>query len=179
MNWKKLSSKTMYQNRFMTVTEDELVTPSGEKVTYGVVHKKPFAIVIPWENSKTVLVGQYRYSVDYFSWEFPSGHYEESHKSIKDAANAELKEETGLTAKNITEIGSFFLATGHHTQKGHIFVATDLARGERELEASEKDMEMKWVTLDEMKNMIKDGTIKDSPTITTLKYFELYLESES
>lgn len=179
MAWQKLSSKTMYQNRYMTVTEDELLTDNGDKVTYGFVHKEPFAIIIPWKDGKTVLVGQYRLAVDYFSWEFPMGHYEKVHGTVSGAAIAELKEETGLKAENIVEIGNYYLGAGHHTQIGYIYVATNLTEGEQELEVSEQGMQMKWVTLPELIDLIKDGTIKDGPTITALKYLELYLASHS
>ncbi len=175
MTWQKLSSKTMYQNRYMTVTEDEVLTDRGDKVTYGIVHKEPFAIVIPWDGEQTVLVGQYRYAVDYFSWEFPMGHYEDVHGSVENAARAELKEETGLTAKNLVEIGTFYLGLGHHTQKAHVFIATDLTQGEQKLEISEKGMQMKKVNLAELADLIKDGTILDGPTITALKFFEFYI----
>ena len=107
MTWQKLSSVEKYKNRYMTVTEDEVLTDHGDKVVYGIVHKEPFAVAIPWDGSKTVLVGQYRYPIDSFSWEFPMGHYESIHKSVEDAAKVELHEETGIQAQRIVEIGIF------------------------------------------------------------------------
>ena len=163
----------------MTITEDVLVTPKGDKVTYGIVHKEPFAIIIPWENSKILLVGQHRPAVDYFSWEFPMGHYENVHASVLGAAKAELREETGLLADNLLLIGDFYLGAGHHTQRGYIYVATGLTQGEQELEASEQGMQTKWVTLQELQALIQNGTIKDGPTISALKFFELYLTSHT
>jgi ADP-ribose pyrophosphatase len=124
-----------------------------------------------------LLVGQYRYAVDYFSWEFPMGHAE--NLGINEAALAELQQETGLIAKKIEEIGTFHPAPSHLTQVGHIFVATEYESGEKELEPSEIGMQDKWVTLSELKKMIKDGTIKDGPTLTSLKFFELYLEQNN
>ena len=117
MTWQKLSSVEKYKNRYMTVTEDEVLTDHGDKVVYGIVHKEPFAVAIPWDGSKTVLVGQYRYPIDSFSWEFPMGHYESIHKSVEDAAKVELHEETGIQAQRIVEIGIFTWALVT-TQKG-------------------------------------------------------------
>lgn len=175
MSWQKLSSKTIYTGRYMTVTEDEVVTDHGDHLTYGIVHKDPFAIIIPWDGERLLLVGQYRYAVDAFSWEFPMGHHEKEHVNILATAQTELKEETGIVAKHITEIGTFHLASGHHTQIGHVFIATDHAQGARQLEKSEEDMQLKWVTLSELNELIKTGIIKDGPTITSLKLLELYL----
>lgn len=177
MTWQKLSSKIMYQNRFMTVTEDELMTDHGDKVTFGVVRKEPGASIIPWDGHHFTLVGQYRYTVDYFSWEFPAGHFE--HADMESTARAELEEEAGLVAGKIEKIGEFHLAPGHHTQIIHFYLATDLRPGRQELETAEKGMQIKRVTHDELNKMIAKGEIKDSLTIAALKFFELYLNKNS
>jgi len=173
MIWQKLSSKIYYKNRYMTVTEDELVTDHGDKVIYGIVRKEPFSVVIPWDGTKLLLVGQYRPSAEIFSWEFPMGHAESDSPLV--AAQKELQEETGLIAHNLTQIATFYPALGTMNQLGYLYVATSWTLGERDLEPSEQGMQLKWVTLKELSIMIEDGTIKDGPTITALKYFELYL----
>jgi len=173
MTWQKISSKQVYKNRYMTITEDKLITDHGDKVTYGIVRKEPFSVVIPWDGERILLVGQYRVTADFFSWEFPMGHAEKD--SPLTAASRELKEETGLSAKNLVEIATFYPAIGTMDQLGYIYLATDWTVGERELEPSEKGMQLKWVTLSELVKMIKTGDIKDGPTITAFKFFELYL----
>lgn len=70
MSWKVKSSKEVYRNKWMWVTEDEVETDFGEKLTYGVVHKKPFTLIILWDGKKFTLVGQYRHAIKKFSWEF-------------------------------------------------------------------------------------------------------------
>lgn len=145
----------------MEVTEDVVKNDFGKKFVFGVVHKKPFALIIPWDGKYLTLVGQYRYPVKFFSWEFPSGHFE--HKSIKATARIELEEEAGLKTKNIKKIADFYLAPGHHTQACHIFLATKLSLGKRKLEDMEKGMKIKKVTPDEMQKMITKGIIKDGP----------------
>lgn len=177
MTWTKLSSKTVYQNRFMTVTEDELITDHGDQVVFGVVHKEPAVLVIPWDGAKITLIGQYRYPVDSWSWEFPAGHME--HANIESAAIAELEEETGLRAKRLVKIGEFAIAPGHNTQICHTFVATELTSGTQHLEAAEKGMQVKSVTLAELNEMILKHEIVDGLTLTSLKLFELYLHKQS
>lgn len=147
----------------MEIAEDKVETEFGNRLTFGVVRKKPFALIIPWNGRHLFLVGQYRYPVDKFSWEFPQGHFE--HNSIKETAKEELREETGLNARNMKEIGRFFLAPGHHSQICHVFLATKLSQGKQELEEGEKGMRLKKVTLKEFQNMIIKGTVKDGPTI--------------
>lgn len=164
MKWKKISSKLVYKNKWMEITEDKIKSSSGNLVNYGIVHKKPFALIIPWDGKHITLVGQYRYPVDYFSWEFPMGHSKE-HDSIIETAKKELEEETGLRSKKIKKVATFFISTGHHTQICNVFLAIDLIKGQQKLDDSEEDMKVKKVTIREFEKMIKNGKIKDGPTL--------------
>lgn len=175
MVWQKLKSTLKYQNRYMTVTEDELLTDHGDKVTFGIVHKDPAVMIIPWDGEKFILVGQYRYSVDLFSWEFPAGHME--HASIETAAKAELEEEAGVKANKLVKIGQFAIGPGLFTQICHTYLATGLSPGKQHLEPAEKGMQLKSVTLEQINQMILDGDITDGLTISSLKLFELYLQT--
>lgn len=175
MTWRKISSTLKYQNRYMTVTDDEVITDHGDKLTFGIVHKKPAVWIIPWDGTHLTIIGQYRYSVDYFSWELPAGHAESNKPEI--AAALELKEETGITATKLLQIGEFYIGPGHLTQIGYVYLATGLTYGDRELETAEKGMQIKQVTKAEMDELIQTGVIKDGPTITSYKFFENYLQT--
>lgn len=173
MSWQKLNSKQIYKNRFMTITEDRLVTDYGDEITFGIVHKEPAVLIIPWDGKHTTLIGQYRYAVDFFSWEWPAGHHE--HDSAIKAAKAELEEEAGIKAGKLEEIGVFHIAPGHLTQVCHVYLATDLSEGKQHLETAEKGMKIMPVTLSEIKDMIREGKIRDGLTITALQLLELHL----
>ena len=172
MAWKVLSSKKVYKNKWMTVTEDEVVTDFGEKLTYGVVHKKPFALIIPWDGKNFTLVGQYRHAIQKFSWEFPQGHFE--HNSIEQTAKTELKEETGILADSIAMIGQFYLGPGYNSQECKVFLAEHLTKGEPHLEKGEKGMKIMKVTLDELEEMIKIGKMEDGPSLSAWSIFNNY-----
>jgi 8-oxo-dGTP pyrophosphatase MutT (NUDIX family) len=166
MPWKTLNTKEVYRNKWMWITEDKVVTDFGVNLTYGVIHKKPFALIIPWDGKNFTLVGQYRYAIKKFSWEFPKG----------GAAKAELREETGLSASSIKLIGSFFLAPGHHSQRCKVFLAQDLTEGKQKLEKSEKGMKTKKISRAGLEKMIANGKMKDGPTLAALSIFNNYLK---
>lgn len=171
--WKTLSTKIVYQNKWMKVREDEVMRPDGEKGEYGVVEKDPFVLIIPFVGDKIALVEQFRYPVQARSWEFPAGHKDQSNEDIKKAGIRELQEETGLLACNLKKIGTLWLAPGHHTQQCIVFVGKECKWGERKLENSEKDMITKFFTLKELKRMVSKGIIKDSPTVAALGLYLL------
>src|SRR3990167_1581823 len=161
---KKVSSKIVYKNKWMSVREDKVVFPNGEKGIYSVVDKASFALIIPMFENGFQLVNQYRYSVSARYWEFPQGAYEEQ-PNIDPLvlAQEELREETGLTANILQKIGFFYEAYGYSTQGFHIFLATDLNAGEAKREESEQGMVTKKVSFTQFEQMVLDGSIVDAP----------------
>ena len=147
----------------MRVVEDEVQTENGKNLTYGVVQKKPFALVVPWDGTSFTLVRQYRYALDAVTLEFPQGHYE--HDSLEETARAELREETGLRAGKIKEIGRMYIAPGFCSQECFIFLATDVTQGEPEREEGEEGMEAIAVDYKKFQHMVEEGLITDAPTI--------------
>lgn len=163
---KKLSSKIVYQNPWMVVREDQVEFANGHQGIYGMVDKADFALIIPFDGEKFHLVKQYRYATQQYSTEFPQGKHENAAAiSPLELAKAELKEETGLVAGKVEEIGFLHEAPGYSNQGFHIFLATELTQTERALEVTEADLEQLTMTVDELEAAIKSGVITDSPTI--------------
>ena len=75
MSWKKLSSRTIYDNDWMQVREDHVINPGGGENLYGHIHFKNVAVdIIPIDEAdNTWLVGQERYTLGEYSWELPMG----------------------------------------------------------------------------------------------------------
>ena len=73
--WTVLSEKVIYDNKWIGITEFQVINPSGGKGIYGKVHFKNLAIgILPLdEEGNTWLVGQYRFPLDLYSWEIPEG----------------------------------------------------------------------------------------------------------
>jgi hypothetical protein len=65
----QLSSRVVYQNRWMTVREDLIRRPDGSAGIYGVVDKPAFSIIAAHERGGLWLVEQYRYTVGGRFWE--------------------------------------------------------------------------------------------------------------
>lgn len=172
MAWKTHSRKDIYRNDWMHVTEDEVETDFGIKLTYAVVHKEPCALIIPRDGEIYTLVGQYRYPIQQFSWEFPQGHF--IGDSVTETAISELKEETGLSAGSLLPIGSFYIAPGVHNQRCHVFLASQLTPGETKRESGEQGMEIMQVTMKKLLDMVNSEIITDGLTLSALSLLSLY-----
>jgi ADP-ribose pyrophosphatase len=164
---KKISSKVVYQNPWMTVREDAVEFPNGKAGIYGVVDKPDFVMVIPFDGQHFYLVQQYRYPIQKESWEFPQGSYEDAPDTDPlEVAKGELKEETGLTAHKMEKIGYLYEANGYATQGVHIYLATDLKEGAQQLEATEAGMKVVKLTIAAFEKLVADGEMKDGPTLS-------------
>ena len=170
-----LSSEEEYENPFFKVIKHDVRRPDGNKKPYWTVSRySDFSVIIPLfpDKKTTVLVGQYRLPVGEYSWEFPMGQV--LGKDPLETAKQELREETGLCSDEWIKIGHFFLAPGHHEQQVDLYIAKKLTQGESEPEDSEF-LKTKKIKISEVGEMIKNGKIKDGPTIVAYHYLENYL----
>ncbi|MEO1052829.1 MAG: NUDIX hydrolase [Bacteroidota bacterium] len=164
--WTTLSSKDIYDNPWINVQEHQVINPGGGNGIYGKVSFKNTAIgIIPLdENDYTWLVGQYRYTVDEYSWEIPEGGGPHGEDHVE-AAKRELKEETGLTAKKWENIMRIHTSNSVTDEEGFIFLAEDLEQGETELEESESDLKIWHLPFREALQMTMEGKITDCMSV--------------
>ena len=171
---KTLSSRTVYENRWMRVREDSIKRQDGSSGIYGVVEKADFVVIAPIENGRIHLVEQYRYPVQGRYWELPQGSWEDAPGTDPlELARAELREETGLSARTMIHAGHLFEASGYATQGFHIYLAQGLLEGEVQREQSEQDMVSRAFPVEEVLAMVLNGTIKDAATVAALGLLRL------
>src|SRR5260370_33217749 len=72
--WRTVSTKPVYQNRWLSLREDLVELPNGRTTIYGVVSCGNCVGVLPFTDPETVLlVRQYRYVAGRATWEMPTG----------------------------------------------------------------------------------------------------------
>ncbi|MFY0625970.1 MAG: NUDIX hydrolase [Reichenbachiella sp.] len=167
-DWKTISSKKIYENPWIKVEEDQVINPSGNEGIYGKVlfKNKAIAIIPVDENLNTWIVGQYRYTLDEYSWEIPMGGGP-IEDDVLDSAKRELKEETGLIAKKWEQIMRIHTSNSVTNEEGFVYVASQLIQEETEFEDTEA-LVVKKLPLQEAINLVMKGEITDSISIAGL-----------
>ncbi|MFR9729641.1 NUDIX domain-containing protein [Saccharopolyspora sp. MS10] len=169
------SSREVYANSWMAVREDGIARQDGSDGIYGVVDKPDYALVIPLDGDRVHLVEQFRYPLGLRRWEFPQGTApERAELPAAELAARELREETGLRAERLVDLGLLDVAPGMSSQRGRVFLATGLTAGRPEREPEEQDMRAGWFDRAEFERMIRDREITDAQSIAAYQLLCLH-----
>lgn len=167
--WKLIAGRLIYDNPWITVFHDDVLTPGGSKGLYGYVHFKNHAMgIVPVDSEgNTWLIGQYRYALNRWSWEIPEGGCPVGADPLE-AAKRELKEEAGISAASLTHLSTFDLSNCVSDESGVIYLAQDLEIGEPEPDESEQ-LEVVKLPLKEAIEMCNTGEIRDAISLIGLR----------
>ena len=173
--WTILQQKHVYENKWIGLTEYDVLNPSGGKGIYGKVHFKQLAIgIVPLdEELNTYLIGQYRFTIDQYSWEIPAGGGPFNEDPVE-AAKRELLEEAGLQATEWTQIITMHLSNSVTDEYGMIYLARGLSQHQAEPEDTE-ELVIKKLPFEETYNMVQKGIITDGPSVMGILQVKLLL----
>lgn len=166
--WHTRASRTVYENPWITVREDDVVRPDGRRGIYGVIDMRvATGVVAVTDDDEVVLVGQWRYPLERYSWEIVEGGTDEGEDPASAAAR-ELREEAGLVAEHWQELGPpFHLSNCVSSEVARVYVARGLTEVGDDPDGTE-ELERRIVPLADALAAIDDGTITDAITIVAL-----------
>lgn len=166
--WKTWSSRIVYENPWIRVREDQVSRPDGHLGIYGVIEIRPsVGIVALNEQDEIVLVGQWRYPHNHYSWEIPRGGSHPGEDNMLAVAQRELAEEAGVQAQNWKYLGAVDCCNGVVTDLQSLYLATNLSRTERRLDP-EEDIAVCWTPLAEAVLMSTGGRITEVSSIAAI-----------
>lgn len=166
--WKTLRSEEKYDNPWIRVVEDKVTKPNGDLGIYGTVHFKNLAIaILPLaDNGDTWLVGQYRYPLKAYSWEIPEGGGLRGISPL-DSAKRELKEETGIEARDWELILEMDMSNSTTDEKSYSYIARGLSLGDSEPDEDEV-LQVRRLPFHQVYEMVLRGEIRDALSIATI-----------
>jgi ADP-ribose pyrophosphatase len=163
--WITLSSREVYRNRWLRLREDVAQMPNGETTIYGVCEFPGAAGVLPFvDDDHVIMVRQYRYvQRENHRWEMPTGGIHPGETPIQ-AAQRELREETGYEAAELVLIHSFYSSKSVCDEVCHLFLGRGLARAAA-LPDETEFLEVATLPFEEVLRQVVAGEIKDAMTV--------------
>jgi 8-oxo-dGTP pyrophosphatase MutT (NUDIX family) len=176
-----LSSREVYRNPWLRLREDEILRSNGKRGVYSVVDKDDCAVILPidLENNLIWLVEQFRYTIQERALELPQGSWEMPIANPEQLARDELKEELGLHAREMTYLGTLWIAYGFANQKQHVCLATGLTPTNKDPDPEEHDLVAHCVPIPEFERMMLTGVIRDCCTLSAWGLYLLWKASKN
>ena len=164
---KRVSGKTIFEGKIVTVKVDEALLPNGAKAGREVVeHHGGVCILALCEDGRVPLVRQFRYPLGEVLTELPAGKLERGEEP-RAAAIRELGEEVGLEPGEVTDLGFIYVSPGFCTEKLHMYLARNVKSVPVHPDEDEF-LEIVYLPFGELVEQVMSGEIQDAKTVATV-----------
>ena len=160
----RTASEEIFNGIILHVQRDTVALPNGNSAIREVIRHIGAVCVIPvLENGDVIMERQYRYPLDRVILEIPAGKLDAPDENRLSAIQRELREETGYTADEWTELGDFHPAPAYSDEFITMYMARGLHKGARDLDQDEF-LDVYAVPLSELLEEVMAGKISDAKT---------------
>lgn len=160
----------VYQGKILKVRCDDAALPDGRPCKREIIEHVGASAVLCVREGKVLLVKQFRYAFGEEIYEIPAGKLNVGEDPLLSAVR-ELKEETGVEAKEVELIYTIYPTPGYSMEKIYIFNVLGFEDGEQVLDDGEF-LNVEWMPLEEAYEKVASGEIRDSKTIIALLHYK-------
>jgi 8-oxo-dGTP pyrophosphatase MutT (NUDIX family) len=159
--WTPLAAEAKFASQWFEVWRDDALRPDGSRGFYDHVVAPPAVTVLAVDARRHVAVTrQWIYTHHEPQWRLPAGRIDDIDVAPEAAARRELAEETGVSAADWAPLGTINCADSLTNHQDHAFFATGLTNGgDRELEPGEADLELHWLPVERVVEMVLAGEL--------------------
>jgi ADP-ribose pyrophosphatase len=162
-----LNLDKQYKGHAFDVAKAHIQLPNGLQRHYDLVQHGDSVTIMPVdENDQVYFVTQHRIGANKTLLELPAGVLDAG-EVPRLCARREIREEIGMDAKQIQEVGGFYLAPGYSDEFMTVFLATDLYYSPLNPDADEF-LEVITMPITEVYRKAMAGEINDGKTLAAL-----------
>ena len=161
---KQVESREIFDGYIMHVFKDTVELPNGKLAPREYMRHVGAVCVVPLlDDGRVIVERQFRYPVNEVITEIPAGKRDSRDEAPDDAARRELREETGITARELIPLGPFYPAAAYSDEVIWMYLARGLTFGEQQLDDDEF-LNLQAVPLEELARDVLAGRIPDAKT---------------
>lgn len=174
---KKISEEVVFENPYWKYKKDIFERPDGQQGEYHYGETPGAVMLVPvMDDGKIMLIRQYRYLTGKYSVEFPCGGMKPGEKPLE-AAERELKEETGAVPDEFISVGSFEPSNGWIKDLTHVYLVHVAELKQQQLD-QEEDIEVLYRRPDEISEMIRHNDIACGQTLAAWAMAQNYFSTQ-
>lgn len=170
---KWIKQEEIYKGKIFSLWGGQVELDNGKTATREYIRHTGGVSIVPVVDGNAILIRQFRVSIERELIELPAGRLEPNEDSVA-CASRELEEEIGYRAGKLIPLASYFASVGCSNEKMHLFLAMDLEKTDRRLEADERIREI-VLSLELIKEKLTNHEFEDSKTIIGLREALAYL----
>ena len=177
--WKKSAEEQVADCRVFKVFRERFAHPDGRRGDFFVCKSNNWvqAAAIT-EEGKIVLVNQFRFGAEKFSWEFSGGIIEDGEDAVA-AALRELEEETGYVAESAELAAEFSPNPAIQSNKAYVVIAKGCKKQKRTSWDANEEIQTMEVSPEELDKMVECGKIHHSIAINGVYFLQKYLSKNA
>jgi 8-oxo-dGTP pyrophosphatase MutT (NUDIX family) len=158
------SRTTVHRSRVFNLIRENITLVNGVTTDLEFLEHPGAAAIVPFlDETRVLLLKQYRHAIKDYIWEIPAGTLDPQ-ESVMNCARRELIEETGYSADQWQKLGEITPVPGYSDERIHIFLADGLRPAEQHLDKDEI-IHVHAIEFNEALEMIKQGKIQDAKSI--------------
>jgi ADP-ribose pyrophosphatase len=166
MVFKTLDSKNVFSGKAFQLQIDSVQAPNGMIMQLEIIKHPSAVTILPVDDGNIWFVRQYRHAAGLELLELPAGTLEPDEKPLA-CAHREIREEIGMSAKEMKEIGAFYLAPGYSSEFLYTYLATGLESAP--LPGDEDEfIQVEIIPIEKAFYMAENGQITDAKTLATM-----------
>ena len=164
-----LDRRFVYDSPWIRLREDRFRHRKGAEGRYAVCgfRRTACGVLALDDDDQVVLVGQWRYPLESYSWEIPEGGGDVS-ESPFEAIRRELAEEAGLSAQIWEPLCFFHPSNSSTEEEAFLFLATDLSSVEGHCSEDDEELMLHREPFRDCLRRVATGEITDSLTAMAL-----------
>lgn len=171
---KLVSSKPVYEGKYLNVKIDEFKLPNEKIVSREIVERPDAACVVALtENREVLMVRQFRAPYKQVMLEIPAGKLDEGEEPYA-AMVRELREETGAIGKNYRSMGKLYMTPGYADEIIYMYLC-DVAEIKEAQPDEDEFLELVKIPLNQAVEQVLSGEIVDAKTCVAILKAHLIL----
>lgn len=161
-----VGSRLVYDGTIVALRVDEVAMPGGRTASREVVEHHGAVVIAAVDDDRITLIRQYRHPLGRRIWELPAGLMDVEGEGRVSAAQRELYEETGLTARTWSVLVDVAASPGFTDEALRVYLAEGIdAETRPERQDEEADLAVRSVPLSEATAMVFAGEIVNAAAV--------------